>query len=184
MSLLANLVAADVLDPSRSEHGIFPATAELIWGTLASLIIFAALYKFALPAAKKGMAARTAKIQSELDASEADRTSAEAEAAEIRRAAGDIEAERARLLAEADAQSETLLAEGRVRLENEVAELQVRAEADIAAGQGRVTDELRAEISRYANEAVDRVLASGEVLDANAHNDLIESFIQKVGATS
>jgi F-type H+-transporting ATPase subunit b len=179
MSILAILAE----DPARTHHWLLPETAELIYGGLAFVIIAAGLYKFALPAAKKGLAARTAKIQAELDASEADRTSAESEAADIRRAAGDIEAERERLLAEADAQAEAVLAEGRVRLGNEVAEMEARADAEIASAQGRLNDELRAEISRYANEAVDRVLA-GDVLDATAQNDLIESFIQKVGASS
>jgi F-type H+-transporting ATPase subunit b len=183
MSLVATILAAEGIDPARSEHAIFPATAELIWGTLASLIIFAALWKFALPAAKKAMAARTAKIQAELDASEADATSAQTEAADIRRAAGDIETERTRLLAEADAQAATLLTEGRARLDQELLELEARAEADIVSAGGRANDELRAEITRLANDATEQVLAGG-VIDTQTHNDLIEAFIQKVGASA
>jgi F-type H+-transporting ATPase subunit b len=170
-------------DPARTHHWLLPETAELIWGGLAFIIIAALLYKFALPAAKKALADRTARIQGELDASEADRATAQTEATDIRRAAGDIEAERQRLLAEADAQGATLLSEGRARLEQETADLEARADAEIAAAGGRVTDELRAEISRLANETVERVL-TGDVLDAAAQNDLIEAFIQKVGASS
>jgi F-type H+-transporting ATPase subunit b len=170
-------------DPARTHHWLLPETVEIVYGGLAFLIIAGLLWKFALPAAKKAMAARTEKIQGELDASEADRTSAQAEATEIRRAAGDIESERARLLAEADAQAETLLSEGRARLDQEVAELEARAEADIASATGRATDELRAEISRLAGDATERVLAGGAI-DAQTHNDLIEAFIQKVGASA
>lgn len=170
-------------DPARTHHWLLPETAELLWGGLAFIIIAALLYKFALPAAKKAMADRTARIQADLDASAADRQSAQTEAADIRRAAGDIEAERQRLLAEADAQAATLLTEGRARLEQETVELEARADAEIAAAGGRVTDEMRAEISRLANETVERVLAGG-VLDDAAQNDLIEAFIQKVGASS
>ena len=86
-----------------------PETAELIWGTAASVIIFAALFKFAGPAIKKAMAARTERIQAELDASAAAKADAETEAANIRRAAGDIESERQRLLADADTQAAALL---------------------------------------------------------------------------
>ena len=50
-----------------SAKPILPETAEIIWGGLASLIIFALLIKFAGPAIKKGLAARTARIQAELD---------------------------------------------------------------------------------------------------------------------
>jgi F-type H+-transporting ATPase subunit b len=184
MSLLASLLAAEgeLLDPARSKSWIWPETAELIWGTAASLIIFGALYKFAGPAIKKAMAGRTDKIQAELDASAADQAAAAAEAAEIRHAAGDIDAERARLIAEADTQAAALLTEGRTRLEIEVAELEARADADIASAGGRINDELRAEITALAASATDAVLADGAI-DAALHQDLIESFIQKVGAS-
>jgi F-type H+-transporting ATPase subunit b len=183
MSLLAAILASEeLLDPARSKSWIWPEAAELIYGTIASVLVFGALYKFAGPTIKKAMAARTDRIQGELDASAAAKSEAEAEAASIRRAAGDIDAERQRLFAEADAQAEALLADGRARLEQEAADLEARADADIAAAGSRVNDELRAEISRLAGAAVDRVLADGAI-DAATHQDLIEAFISKVGAS-
>jgi F0F1-type ATP synthase membrane subunit b/b' len=183
MSALAVVFGAEgkVIDPARSIDWLFPADAELIYGSISSIIIFSLLWKFAGPAIKKGMSDRTAKVQGELDASAAAVTAAEAEAARIRQAAGDIESERARLFAEADAQAEALLNDGRARLVQEAADLEARADADIASAGGRVNDELRAEISRLAGAATDQVLADGAI-DAGLHQDLIESFIQKVGA--
>lgn len=182
---LFSLIAAEGhdIDPARSIHWLWPADAELIYGSIASILIFGALYKFAGPAVTKAMAARTERIQAELDASAAAKTDAEAEAAGIRRAAGDIDAERQRLFAEADQQAAALLAEGRARLEHEVAELQARAQADLAAGAGRANDELRAEISRLAAVATDRVIAGG-VLDDATQQALIENFIARVGASA
>lgn len=185
MSFGLPLFAAEdeLIDPARSIHWLWPADAELIYGTIASIIIFAALFKFAGPAVKKAFAARTEKIQGELDASAAAQAEATAEAAQIRQAAGDIDAERQRLFAEADAQAEQLLSEGRVRLEAEVAELNARADSDITLAGGRVGEELRAEIARLANAATEQALAAGAV-DAATQQDLIESFIQKVGAAT
>jgi len=137
------------------------------------------LWKFAGPAVREAMAARTEGIQTELDESEAAKTDAEAEAAGIRQAAGDIDAERQRLFAEADTQAESLLAEGRVRVEEEVADIETRADADIAATAGRASDELRSEISRLAGSATEQVLAGG--IDDATQQELIESYIQKVG---
>ncbi|NNE11889.1 MAG: hypothetical protein HKN41_06525 [Ilumatobacter sp.] len=171
------------IDDARSIDWLLPADAELIYGTLASLLIFGALFKFAGPAIKKAMADRTERIQNELDESATAKAEAEAEAASIRQAAGDIDAERQRLFAEADAQAEAVLADGRVRLEQEVTDLEARADADIVAAAGRVTDELRAEIARVAATASERVLADG-ALDTATQQDLIESFISRVGATS
>ncbi len=179
---LSALFAAGEIDPARSIHWLWPAAAELIYGSLASILIFGLLFKFAGPSVRKAMADRTAKIQAELDASAEARSSAETEAADIRRAAGDIDSERQRLLAEADAQAAAMLSEGRARLTAEIAELEARAEADQAAAASRVGDELRTEISRLAAEVSDRLLA--DTLDDSAQQALIENFIQKVGSSS
>jgi F-type H+-transporting ATPase subunit b len=159
---------------------LLPPWKELVPGSIASIIVFTLLYKYAGPIIKKSFADRTAGIQKQLDDSAAAKVAAEAEAVRIREAQGDIDAERARLYAEADAQAEALLADGRVRLEAEMAELEARAESDIAAAAGRGSDELRSEIARYSGEAVDRIVS--DTLDAAAQQDLIEGFIARVGA--
>ncbi|HWL42805.1 MAG TPA: hypothetical protein VNQ73_07665 [Ilumatobacter sp.] len=194
MSVFANpivaqlgvLIAADGhhdVDPARSKHWLFPESFEMIFGGIASILIFGLLAKFAGPAIGKAMRSRTEGIQAELDSSAQAKADADAEAAQIRQAAGDIDAERQRLFAEADTQAAAVLAEGRARLEAEVAELRSRATADIALAGGRVGDELRAEIARLSNAATEQALASG-VVDAATQQDLIESFIQKVGASA
>jgi F-type H+-transporting ATPase subunit b len=159
---------------------IVPPWKELIPGSIASIIVFTLLYKYAGPIIKKSFADRTAGIQKQLDDSAAAKVTAESEAGRIREAQGDIEAERARLYAEADAQAEAMLADGRVRLDTEMAELEARADTDIAAAAGRSSDELRAEIARYSGDAVDRIVVG--TLDAAAQQDLIEGFIARVGA--
>ena len=64
---------------------------------------------------------------------------------------------------------------------DEVAEIEARGEADIVTAAGRVGDELRAEISRLASAATDRIMADG--LDDATQQELIEGFISKVGAS-
>jgi F-type H+-transporting ATPase subunit b len=189
MSMLANIVFVMAEgEPHRDDNGqivthswIWPEKAELIYGTISSIIIFALLWKFAGPAIVKGFNARTERIRAELDAAATAQAEASAEAERIRTAKGDIDAERQRLFAEADAQAEALLADGRARLEQEVAELESRASAEVEAMGGRAGDELRAEIARIASEATDRVLAGG--LDGDTQQALIESFISTVGAS-
>jgi len=168
------------VDPAESLHWLFPALPEVIYGGIASLTIFAALAKFALPQFKKSLAARSERIQKEIDASASDLATAEGDAARIRTALGDIDAERKRLLADAQAQADALLRDGRARLTAEVVELEAKADADIAAAAARSGDELRTEIGRLAGEATDRVIAS--VLDDSIQQQLVENFISKVGA--
>ena len=165
-----------------THHWLFPETAEIIYGGLASLIVFALLYKFGRKPIADGMKARTDRIQGEIDASAAAKADADAEAGRIRQALGDVQGERQRLLAQADAQAEALLADGRTRLDAEVAELEAKADADIAAVAGRSSDELRNDIARLASRAADTVVADS--LDDATQQRLIEDFIAKVGASA
>lgn len=178
MSLLSSILAAD---PAETHHWLLPETAEIIYGGLASVLVIGALGKFALPMLKKSLDARTERIQKELDASQGDLAAAEQDAASIRQALGDIDAERTRLLNEAKAQAEAMLADGRARLATEIVELEARAAADIATAAARGSDELRAEMARVSAVAVEVVVPS--VLDDQTHQTLIENFIAKVGAT-
>lgn len=182
----ARLAAEEIVTDSDgnviTHSPLLPETAEIIWGGLASLIIFYALYRFGWPAMKKFFNGRTAKIQKELDDAAADKAAAANEAGNIRQAKGDIEAERARIMSEATAQAEIVLADGRARLVTEVADLEARSAADIVAARGRVGDELRAEISRLSSAAVDHVVSG--TLDDATQQELIEQFISRVGAQS
>ena len=168
-------------DETQTVSKFLPEGYELLFGVPASLIIFGLLWWKAGPLVKKSMAARTAKIQAELDAGEAARLAADTEAAQIRSAKGDIDGERARLMADADARAAAVLEEGRARLQQELVDLDVRAEADIASAAGRSGDELRAEIARLSSAAVDHVVTGS--LDAATHQELIEQFISRVGAS-
>jgi F-type H+-transporting ATPase subunit b len=179
---IASEYGVDVDGHITTHSAIFPEQAEIIYGGLASVIVFAALFKFAGPPIAKAMKARTAKIQKELDEAAADKASAAAEAAQIRTAKGDIAAERARIIAEAEAQAEAVLADGRARLLTEVADLEAKSAADIVAANSRVGDELRAEIARLSSAAVDHVVTGS--LDDSTQQELIENFIARVGATA
>jgi F-type H+-transporting ATPase subunit b len=161
---------------------ILPPTGELIIGSLASIIVFAALYKFAGPVIRDFFKDRTSRVQRELEESAAAKSDAEAEAERIRQAKGDIDSERTRLYAEADEEAEALLAQGRERIDTEMAELERRADAEIEAAASRSGDELSAEIVRYSSAAIERVVKN--TLDDAAQQELIEGFIARVGVGS
>ena len=175
------LVAAAEEQIDRTHSWIWPEGYELYFGGAAAITIFGLLGWKVLPFARNALNNRTARIQAQLDEAEEAKAKAAQEAEEIRRAKGDIEAERVRILAEADEQAAALVAEGRERLEREVADLEAKTSADIAAVATREVDELRAEIARTASAVADRVVV--ETLDDETHEQLIESFIQRVGAT-
>jgi len=166
----------------RTHSAWLPEGYEIWFGGIASVMIFGLLYWKAWPLVKKGMTARTERVQAELDAAQQAEDDATAEAARIRSAKGDIESERARLLAEADQRAEALLNDGRARLEREIEELEAKSIADIASASSRSADEMRSEIARFAAAAAERVVESS--LDEATQLRLIEDFIANVGATT
>lgn len=178
ISQFVSIFAAE--DPTVTHHWLFPETAEIIYGGLASIVIFAMLAKFGGPVIKKGMSARTANIQKELDGAASARSTSESEAVGIRAALGDVAAERTRLLAEAATQAAALLLDGRDRINTEIAELEAKAVADLAAARGRGTDELRSEIAMLASLATPVVVQA--TLTDQTKQELIEAFITSVGA--
>ena len=94
----------------ETHHWLLPETAEIIYGGLASVLVISALAKFAGPMIKKSLAARTERIQGDIDNARNTRANAEVEASRIRTALGDINTERSRILAEADTQAAAVLA--------------------------------------------------------------------------
>ena len=178
-----NLVVTSLFaveDPSQTHHWLLPETAEIVYGGIASCIIFFGLYKFGWPMIVKSMNARTARIQKELDGAADARSKSETDAAGIRTALGDIESERRKILAEADAQATAIISDGRARLLKEVADLEVKASADLAAARGRSGEELRGEIARLSSAAISSAVV--ESLNERAQQELIENFIKGVGA--
>ncbi len=185
-----NVFAASVLQADEplpndgvgtvSLHPIWAPLKEVVIGGLATLIVFLLLWKFAWPSISAAMKARTQRIQDDLAPTAAAREQAEAAAAQIRTALGDVDAERERLFAEYDAQAAALLEDGRARLAAEIADLEAKADADIATAAGRGAEDLRAEIARYSSDAIESSVRTS--LDDAAQQDLIENFIARVGA--
>ncbi len=177
--LVSFLTSESAHDPTQTTSWIFPETAEIIYGGISSLVVFAGLYKFGWPPAKKAMAARTERIQKELDGASGAKTKANDEATKIRSALGDIGSEKVRLLSDADTQAAVVLAEGRQRLASELADLEAKAEVELSAVRGRGNDELRSEIAHVSSVVAERVVR--ESLDGKTQQKLIEDFIAKVG---
>lgn len=165
----------------ESHHAWWPEWYEIVFGGFASLLVFAALWKFAIPALKKSLGARSEKIQAALDGSATALTDAKAAATQIRANKGDLQAERSRILAEADQTAERVRTEGTRRIAAEIAEVRAKGEADVAAAQGRAQAELHADVAAIASAATEQVVAGS--LDGATQQRLIEDFISKVGAS-
>lgn len=154
---------------------------EFYWGLAAFIGIVALLGWKVLPIAKKGMAGRSAKIAAQLETAEAQRAAAADEVATLKASLSGAGEESARIVAEARARATQIEADLKAKADADVAEVKRRARVEIEASKAQSLADLQAEVLAMTVTATEAVV--GANLDAATQADLIEQYIQQVGAT-
>jgi F-type H+-transporting ATPase subunit b len=167
---------------AESKNPILPEANELIWGSIAFIVLFVLLAKVGLPAVKKGMDARTERIRKTL--ADADQAKEEAQSIleEYRSQLADAKGEASRIIDEARQTADRMRQDLRKQAEAEVAELKQRAQDDIAAQASRTMADLQARVALLAVQLAEKVVEKN--LDPDTNRELIESYIQQVGSNS
>jgi F-type H+-transporting ATPase subunit b len=169
-----------VLLAAEEKNPILPDIAELIYGTLAFLIVFGLLAKFAFPALNTMLAERTAKIQGEMEKAEATRAEADGLLAEYRQNLAGARDESNRIIEESRKTAEQLRRDVQAKAEEESQATVARAQEEIRAERDRVFAELRGQVGDIAVELAGRVV--GQSLDKSAHERLIDEYIDQVAS--
>jgi F-type H+-transporting ATPase subunit b len=154
---------------------------EVAWGSIAFFIILGLLIKFAGPAIKTAMSARTERLAKELDDAAAAKAEAQAKLADVQHRIADAGNERQRILDEAATTSASLKAQLQAKAEQDAAELVARATADVEASKGQALADLQADAASLAMGAAEAVVNRN--LDAATQTELIETYITQVGVT-
>jgi F-type H+-transporting ATPase subunit b len=166
----------------QSPNKFLPETNEIIWGSIFFAVVAIGLAKFAFPAMKKGMAARSERIAGDVARAEEARAGAEQQRAEFERMLGDAGAERERILADAREQAGVLRRELVARAESEAAQLRQRAEDDTRLLAQRARADLEAQVAslsvRLAQLLVERSL------DDTTQQGLVDHYIQQLTSRS
>jgi F-type H+-transporting ATPase subunit b len=163
---------------AEEKNPILPDVAELVYGALAFIIVFAVLAKFAFPALGKMLKERSAKIQGNLDSAEQARMTAESELADYRTQLAGARDESNRIIEEARRTADQLRRDLQAKAEHEAQATVARAQEEIRAERDRVFQDLRAQVGVIAVELAGRVV--GESLDPSAHQRLIDEYIEQV----
>jgi ATP synthase F0 subunit b len=172
-----------VVDEATPNGAWFPHDInEVIWGTIAFVLVMGLLVWKAGPALKKAMNGRTERIQSELDVAAGHRTDAERERDRIRAALADSDTEAARIVEEARVTAERLATQIAARTESDIAALRERSIVDLDATRRQAIADLTAEVSRLSLGAAERVVSHH--LDDTSQQELIEQYIARVGTNN
>jgi len=164
----------------ESPSPILPATNEIVWGSLSFVLLFAALWKFGIPAAKSMMDARTERIRTSIDDAERAKTDAEGVLVEYQAQLADARAESSRIIEEARVQAEQVRRDLIARAEADATELRQRAADQAVAERERVLGEIRTDVRDLAIELAEKVVEAN--LDRDANTRLIENYISSVGS--
>ena len=89
-------------------------------------------------------------------------------------------AEASRILEEARAEAEAVRSERIGAIDGEIAAMRAQADADIEAAKARAMSEMRSQVTALAVGAAERIVEQS--LDADAQAQLVNNFIDRVGA--
>ena len=180
MPVLALVLQAAAEGSQQAKNPILPATNEIIWGSIAFIILLVGMWRFAFPAVTKMMNDRTERIRANLDNAEKVKTEAQSILDEYQRQLADAKNEANRIIEEARQTAEALRRDLMSRAEAEVAELRQRSAEDIAAAQDRALADLRGRISELVIGAAEKVVERS--LDRDTNIALIDSYINSVSS--
>jgi F-type H+-transporting ATPase subunit b len=167
-------------DCHKAKSIVVPAAPELLWGSLAFLIVLGVLVKFAFPTLKKTMADRSEKIRSDLDGAASAKAQAEEELATYRSQLANSRNEGQELIEAARADAERVRADLIARAEAEAAEIKARATDDIRLATERAQADLQSSVKDLSIELAEKVVERN--LDRQTQTALIESYINQVGS--
>jgi F-type H+-transporting ATPase subunit b len=173
-------LTAAVDDCHSAPSIVTPAIGELFWGAVAWAIVAFILLKFAFPALKKTLKARSDKIRDDLEGAETARTEAETELAQYRAQLAESRSEGQQIIEAARADAERVRADIIARAESEATEIKSRATDDIRLATERAQADLQSSVKDLSIELAEKVVERN--LDPETQRALIDSYIAQVGS--
>ena len=175
-----HVLAVFAAEAQQAKNPILPDVDEIIWGSIAFVVLFLAMWKWAFPQVTKMLNDRTERIRRNLDDAEKVKGEAQSILEEYQRQLADARNEANRIIEEARQTADSLRRDLMARAEAEVAELRQRSNEDIAAAQDRMLADLRARIADLAINAAEKVVEKN--LDRETNIALVENYIRTVGS--
>ena len=173
---------AYVLAQEAAEHEqspILPAANELIWGTVAFLILLFLMYRTVFPSINQAFKDRRANIEGKLEQAERERSEADELLEQYRRRLRDAEDETQRILEEARSNAERVRRDLLAKAEGDAGRELDRARQAIRAERDQAIRQLRNEVGTLAVELATRVV--GDSLDRERQLRLVDEYIDELG---
>jgi F-type H+-transporting ATPase subunit b len=165
-------------DCQEAPNPLLPAPNEIIWGSLAFVVLLVAMWKWGVPAVRNMEQAREDRIRGDLEAAEKARTEAEAEKAQYDGQMADARAEAGRIIEEARQSAEVVRRDLTARAEQEAADIRARAEADVVNMRTQAMAQVRGEVAQLSIDLASRIVERN--LDNETNRQLVDSYIDQL----
>ena len=169
-------------DCQKAPSPLTPEPNEIIWGSLAFLVLLVAMWKWGVPAIKNMEEARETRIRNDLEAAEKTRLDVEAEKATYDAQLADARNEAGRIIDEARQAAETVRRDLIARAEEEANDVRARAQADIVNQRTQAMSQLRTDVAALSIDLAGRIVERN--LDNDTNRQLVDSFIDQVGRSN
>jgi len=158
---------------------VYPDPAN-IWPTwVAFIILFALLYKFALPAILAMLDERTAKIRESLEKAEGTKVEAERMLEDYKQQMAAARGDAAKVIEQGRKVAETMKEEIVAKATEEAAQVVAKAHEAMEAERRAAVAALQAEVASLSVAVAGKLI--GEKLSADDHAKLIERYVAEVG---
>ena len=178
--MFATLLLAASEVSVKAKNPILPEGKEILWASIAFVIVFSLLAWKAWPPIKAGLQARQDKIRDDLTKAESARTEAETSLEDYKRQLADARNDASQIIEEARLQAEGVRQERVAAVETEIAELRARAAEDIRLATERAMGDLQSKVAELSIDLAEKVVERN--LDRQTQTALIESYINQVGS--
>jgi F-type H+-transporting ATPase subunit b len=163
---------------AKESNPILPSANELLWGSIAFILVFLVLAKFAFPNAAKALRDRTEKIRGDIEFAERDREEASELLADYRSQIAAAREESTRILEDARRTAEQVRTELKAKAEEESARMIERAREDISGERERAIADIRREVGSLAVDLAGRLI--GDSLDRDRQLSLVDRYIDEL----
>jgi F-type H+-transporting ATPase subunit b len=167
-------------EPAQEEehNPILPEADELIFGSLAFLLVFLVLARFAFPRLNKGLKERQEKIRGDLEKAEESRKEAESSLARYEDQLREARAEAGSIVEESRKTAEQMRRDLLAKAEDESRQIVDKAQEEIRAERDRAVQELRRSLAEASVELAAKVV--GSELDRERQLRLVDEYIDEV----
>ena len=160
---------------------LVPAVYDLIWGTIAFLLVMAIMYKVAWPTFSRLLDERREKIEEGLEAAERAREEIQHERADLEAELTAARKEAMRIREEAQENAKSIVADARAKANDEAARILEQANRQIEAERQSAEASLRGDVGALATTLAGRIVGVN-VEDRDVTRRVVDSFLDDLEA--